>query len=320
MSWHQKNTGNLSPSLLDAWKSSGMKSSGTWEEIFGKGLHTDELFMAWYFANYTNSIASAGKRIYPLPMYVNAALIRPGFKPGQYPSAGPLPHLKDLWKAAAPDIDFMAPDIYFRNFIEWSDKFDFPGNPLFIPEVGNNQSMTQAFYALARHNAMGYSPFSIESLDNDSDNDVARSYRILNQLMPLILENQGKGTMDGFLLDSVDQKIQIRLGNYIFSIKHEYSWAYSNRKTGEIPRTGGLIIMLNPDEFVIAGSGVIVTFEPATNNGSIAGIGIMEEGEYKNRNWIARRRMNGDQSHQGRHMHLPGGEYGIQKVSLYTYR
>lgn len=33
---------------------------------------TEEIFNAWYFATYINEIASAGKAIYPLPMYVNA--------------------------------------------------------------------------------------------------------------------------------------------------------------------------------------------------------------------------------------------------------
>jgi beta-galactosidase GanA len=46
-------------------------------------------------------------------MFANAALVRPGHQPGQYPSGGPLPHLIDVWRAAAPSIDFLAPDIYF---------------------------------------------------------------------------------------------------------------------------------------------------------------------------------------------------------------
>jgi len=79
-----------------------MKNSGTWEEVFGKGLHTDEIFMAWYYAVYTNRVAEAGKSAYNLPMFVNAALIREGYKPGQYPSAGPLPHLRDIWRREQP--------------------------------------------------------------------------------------------------------------------------------------------------------------------------------------------------------------------------
>jgi beta-galactosidase GanA len=311
--------GTLAPELKDIWAKQGMKTGGTWEEVFGKSLDTDEIFMAWYFARYTNKVADEGKKIYPLPMYVNAALIRTGYKPGQYPSAGPLPHLIDIWRAAAPSIDFLSPDIYFRNFTEWAGKYDLPGNPLFIPEVGNTQNMTQAFYAFGKHNAMGYSPFSIESVPNPGDNQVSRAYALLEQLSPLILENRGKGTMEGFVLDSAEQSVKIKLGNYIFNIRHEYSWAYAEKAKGETPRTGGLIIMLNPDEFIIAGSGIIVTFESAIKDGSVAGIGSLDEVQYQNGGWLNGRRMNGDQNHQGRHMHLPGNDFTMQKAVLYLY-
>ena len=110
------------------------------------------------------------------------------------------------------------------------------------------------------------------------------------------------------------------LGNYTFNIRHEYSWAYAQKSEGETPRVGGMIIMLAPDEFLIAGSGIIVTFEPRANDGTIAGIATIDEGQFENGNWTPGRRMNGDQSHQGRHLHLPGRVFGIQKVKLYTYK
>jgi beta-galactosidase GanA len=320
MKYLERNKAKLAPRLLERWSSQGMKSAGTWEEIFGKGLETDEFFMAWYFAAYTNAIAEAGKVVYSLPMYVNAALIREGYKPGQYPSAGPLPHLMDIWRAAAPAIDFLAPDIYFKNFAEWIARYDHPGNPLFIPEAGNSQSMAQAFYAIAQHNAMGYSPFSIEPVGNASDNQVTKAYGLLEQLTPLILENQGKGNMAGFLLDSASQLVQILMGDYLFNIRHEYSWANAVRSDGETPRVGGMIIMNGPDEFIIAGSGIVVTFESAKKDGTLAGIGSLDEGGFVNGNWKPGRRMNGDQSHQGRHMHLQGGQYSMQKVRLYSYK
>jgi len=81
-----------------------------------------------------------------------------------------------------------------------------------------------------------------------------------------------------------------------------------------------MIIMTAPDEFTIAGSGVVVTFQSSAGDGSIAGIASMDEGAFVNGEWVGGRRMNGDEDHQGRHMHLPGGEYGIQKVRLYKYR
>jgi len=297
-----------------------MKTTGTWEEVFGKGLHTDEIFMAWYFAKYTNDVAEAGKREYPLPMYVNAALIRPSFKPGQYPSAGPLPHLKAIWCAAAPQIDFLAPDIYFKNFAEWLGKYDWVGNPMFIPEVDYHQSVTNAFYAFAHHNAMGYNPFSIESAANPENNQFKKGYDVLHQLSSIILENQGRGTMEGFLLDSAAQTAEIRLGGYMFTVKHEYTWPYAVHGEGETPRFGGLIIQVAEDEFYIAGSGVLVTFQSSSEDGKNVGIARMDEGNFILGKWVAGRRMNGDQDHQGRHLNLPGGEFGIQKVKLYKYQ
>jgi beta-galactosidase GanA len=316
----QKNKESLTPELQKAWGKNGFKTSGTWEEVFDRGVQTDELFMAWNFARYTDAVAEAGRKEYSLPMYVNAALIRPGFKPGQYPSGGPLPHLFDIWKAAAPAIDFLSPDLYFKNFAEWVNKYDRPGNPLFVPEAGTMQSMANAYYAIGQLNAMGYSPFSIESLEHPENNQVTKAYDVLRQLTPLIVANQGKGTMAGALLDSADQKVQVQLGDYAFNVRHEYSWPYAARTEGENPRFGCMIIMLSSDEYVIAGRGVVVTFQSRSNEGAIAGIGTMDEGHFVDGKWTPGLRMNGDQSHQGRHMNLPGNGYSIQKVRLYQYK
>jgi beta-galactosidase GanA len=322
-----KKKSELNPYLYEMWEKNGFKTHGNWEEIFGKGPGTDELFMAWFFAKYTNYVAEAGQKEYPLPMYVNAALIRPGYKPGQYPSGGPLPHLMDIWKAAAPAIDFLAPDVYFQNFAEWVSKFDVPiGTPgqiynqFFIPETANNQSVVNAYYAFAQHNVMGYSPFSIESLADPSDNQVSKGYDVLSQLSPLIVANQGEGTMAGFILDSADQKVQIKLGDYIFDVFHEYSWPYAPKTEGEHPRYGGMIIMMSPDEFYVAGRGIVVTFQTNSDDGTLAGIGSLDEGKFIDGTWVPGRRMNGDQSHQGRHLDLPGNTFSIQKVRLYKYK
>ena len=188
--------------------------------------------MAWHFARYTNAVAQAGKKEYPLPMYVNAALIRPDYKPGQYPSAGPLPHLMDVWKAAAPQIDFLAPDIYFPMFAEWVGKFDRNGNAMFVPEVDRHQSVANAFYAIGRHNSMGYSPFSIENVEDPTHGQIGKGYDVLHQLTPMILQHQGRGTMTGVLLDSAAQTAEITLGDYILTVKHEATWPYAPKITG----------------------------------------------------------------------------------------
>ncbi len=313
----------LIPEFREVWEAAGLKTPGTWEEIFGQGLGTDEIFMAWHYARYINRVVEAGKAEYPLPMYVNAALIRPNYKPGQYPSAGPLPHLMDIWRAGGPQIDFLSPDIYFQNFAEWCMKYHRSGNPLFIPEASlSEESAANVFYAIGQHDAIGFCPFSIESIRDPENDRLTKSYEVLLQLAPLILESQGKGIMAGVLLDKENQTQQVQLGSYTLSISHDYSWAWSSRsrESERWPRVGGIIISVGPDEYTIAGTGLIVTFAPNPPVDMITGIASIQEGRYVNGRWIPERWMNGDQSHQGRHLRIPADSFGIQRIKLYRYR
>jgi beta-galactosidase GanA len=322
MQYLSHNKPNLASELSTMWAANGYKTAGNWEEIFGRGPATDEIFMAWYFARYTNRVVEAGKAEYPLPMYVNAALIRPGHQPGQYPSAGPLPHLMDIWRAGAPKIDFLSPDIYFPNVAEWCEKYHRSGNPLFIPEIQLGQlSAVNALYAVGKHDAIGFSPFSIESAEEPVRGSLTNGYDILTQLAPLILDSQGKGKMAGLLPAGAEQRApeQIRLGGYILSVTYERPAAPTGQQQSDVP-SGGLAIAAGPDEFIFAGTGLVITFEPDSPGDSNVGILTAEEGKYVNNQWVSGRRLNGDQTHQGRHIRLPLGKMGIQRVKLYRYR
>jgi len=313
----QKHKDSLIPEFNDTWKANGFKTSGTWTEIFGEGVNTEEIFMAWFYAGYIDHVAAAGKAEYPLPMFVNAALIRPGYKPGQYPSAGPLPHLMDIWRAGAPHIDFLAPDIYFPNFVEWIGKFDRAGNPVFIPEVGRgSENPANAFYAIGWHNAMGFSPFAIESFVKP-DSELARAYDVLSQLAPLILENQGKGTITGVLVDSNNPTKQIRLGDYKLNVKLDAGWG---KPVTPGMLAGSIIISVGPDEYIIAGKSQVITFEPNSAGDPIAGIASIQRGHFVKGRWVTDLYLNGDEDHQGRHLRLSPDGYDIQRIKLYRYR
>jgi len=334
MSYLQEHKEQLIPEFRAAWAANGFKSRGTWEEIFGKGAATDEIFMAWYFARYVNRVTDAGKSEYALPMFVNAALIRPGYQPGQYPSAGPLPHLMDIWRAGAPKIDFLSPDIYFQNFAEWVRKYQRSGNPLFIPEaLPGPVDSVNALYAIGQHDAIGFSPFSVESLDEATSDSLKQSYDLLTQVTPLILEHQGKGEMAGLLPEGPEQRLpqQLRLGDYILNVTFERQLTQPTGPQNPGVQTsagsqsanilsGGLVIATGPNEFVFAGTGLTVTFEVETPGDPIVGILAADEGQYVNGQWIQGRRLNGDQTHQGRHLRLPPGRFGIQRIRLYRYR
>jgi beta-galactosidase GanA len=312
-----KNKTTLSPALSAAWNVLGNKTKGTWEEVFGKSLATDELFTAWYYADFANRIATEGKKIYSLPMFANAALNRPGSKPGEYPSGGPLPHLVDIWKAAAPAIDFLSPDFYNPNFKSWNDLYKREDNPLFIPEIRFEPSVApKTFYAFGHYKALGFSPFSIESTDKPESEPLGKAYNILNQLAHLISKSAAQ--MDGVLIDK-NTTTEVTLGDYLFSFKHDFTLGWSPGAKEDVwPQAGALIIQLATDEFIIAGTGVVVTFAKVNNKGR-AGILAIDEGHFEEEKFIAGRRLNGDQSHQGRHLRIPNDQFDIQKLTLYSY-
>ena len=321
----QQHKETLIPEFRTVWAANQFKTRGSWEEVFGSGPGTDEIFMAWYFARYVNQVAELGKAEYKLPMFVNAALIRPGYLPGQYPSAGPLPHLMDIWRAGAPQIDFLSPDIYFPNFAEWTRKYQRSGNPLFIPEVASGPlNAVQVLYAIAQHDAIGFSPFSIESIAEPTSSLVAAAYDLVEQMTPIIVENQGKGVMAGFLPEGAEQRVpqKVSLGGYTLNITYERSSSSSPVLGAQAADSvsGGLVIAVGPDEFIFAGTGLVVTFEPNSAADPIVGILSVEEGKYVNGQWTPGRRLNGDQTHQGRHLRLPSGRFDIQRIKLYRYR
>jgi hypothetical protein len=336
MDYLEQHRDRLIPEFRESWEIAGSKSSGTWEEVFGPGINTEEMFTAWHFARYTDRVAAAGKAEYPLPMYVNAALVRPNWKPGQYPSGGPLPHLMDIWRAGAPHIDVLAPDIYFPNFEEWCEKYYRSGNPLFIPET--RPVPANLLYALGQFDAMGVSPFGIDdefSRPRTNTPSIGQTYKILAALSPLILANQGRGTMAGIWLDKTNETRKVTLGGYTLNVAHDYTWAYSSgfHETNDWPRMGGLIISTGPGEYTVAGCGLVITFTSNSTEKPIAGIlsideenfadgksGSFSEENSANGGLVAGRRLNGDESHQGRHLSMAPDQCGVQILKLYSYK
>jgi hypothetical protein len=298
----------LAPELRDRWQAAGSKTSGSWETVFGPGRETEDLFMAWNYARYIGAVTAAGKAEYDIPMYVNAALIRPSYAPGQYASGGPLPHSMDIWRAGAPQLDFLAPDIYFE-FKHWADRYDRPGNPLFIPEThGGAEGAANVFYAVGAHQAIGFSPFAIDRGENQEA--LSRSYEILSQLSPLILENQPKGRVAGVALGELTPSQEIVLGDYTLTVTR------AGGRDSSAPDPHGIFIATGPDEFYMAGDGLNVTFSPDTPGPPIVGLGTVEEGRFVDGRWVPGRALAGDDTGQGNRILLRGG---IQRVTVYRY-
>jgi beta-galactosidase GanA len=318
-----KNKQNLQLHLLEKWEENNCPTTGTWTEFFGAGLETEELFMAWHYGLFIQEIVKAGKEIYNLPMYVNAALNSRGRKQGQYPSAGPLSHLLDLWRAASPDVDFISPDIYDPVFTDWCNQYHTNNNPLFIPEIRlEDANAARVFYAFGEHDAIGFSPFSIENVENAEEYPLAKSYTLLNQLSPLLSECQGLNKMNGILLDKNNKECTVERNGYAFTFRHDYTlgWDYRAKDENNWNEVGALIIELSPKEYIVAGTGIVLTFSNVRNDKTITGISFIDEVEFKNEKMISLRRLNGDQNHQGRHLRIPVGVWNIQHIKLYDYK
>lgn len=316
----QTHKSQLAPELRERWQRLGFQTQGTWEQVFGPGQATEETFMAWHYARYTNAVAAAGKAIYPIPTYVNAALPRPGKRPGQYPSAGPLPHLLDVWAAASPAIDLYSPDFYNPDFQAWNDLYTRNKRALFIPEHDFNETVAaKAFFNFGRYNSIGFSPFSIESAPEPQASELAKAYATLAQLDGLLSSYPAGAKRTAVLLDKTNAEQKFTLGNYEFTARHEFTLGWSKgAEQDHWTMAGGLIIQTGTQDFVIAGTGLVVTFRSLTP-GQTAGIARIEEGSYLKGKWQRLRVMNGDQDHQGRHLRIAAGEYGIQQLRLYTY-
>jgi beta-galactosidase GanA len=298
--------------------------TGTWEQVFGAAPATDELWQAWTFGRYVEAVTAAGKRAYPLPMYINAALNRPGVAPGGYPSAGPLPHLIDLWRAAAPSLDMLSPDIYFPDFTARAAPYDRPDQPLFLPEAnqaGKPEAPANAFWAIGEHDAIGFSPFSIEHLPPEGVKDLGAAYALLAQLKPLIVSHDGGKTMHGFRAPvAFDGTVDLTpakasFGAWDLTVTMVDPWTAKDKQ--DVASHGGLVIQTGPDEFLVAGRGITVTF--ATAGGSV-GLESVREVSFRDGAWVDGRWLNGDQTHQGRHVRLPPEGFTVQRVKLYKFQ
>ncbi len=351
------NKKTLHPQMAEKWAAHGSKTAGTWQELFGSDLYTDEIFMAWHYACYVEQIALAARSIYDIPLYVNAAMNSRGRQPGEYPSAGPLAHLIDIWHAGAPTLDLLAPDLYDLGFTGWVEQYKLENNPLFIPEIRLSGDVgVRAFYVFGEKDAMGFSPFSIEDAPEAPQSPLCQAYDILNNLMPLLLEQQGQGTMHGLHFDKENTERIIVDDDLTLTCRHFFTLPWDPRAAEEKPwpEGGAVLIKLAKNDYLLAGSGVVIEFAKTTEKAyetALQALGedgfVLADGETPQtaaaaqqafrgmRQGIASveevrraadgtltyvRSENGDQTHQGRHVRIPTGEYRILHIKLYEYK
>jgi hypothetical protein len=234
----------------------------------------------------------------------------------------------DIWRASAPHIDLLTPDIYAGDFQAWCRQYTRRDNPLFIPEMRRDETGARnVFYAIGAHDAIGVSPFAIDSLESPADAPLKQSYTLLRQLAPLILEHQGMGAMAGFVLDAEHPSITCELGGYELEVALDHAYGHGY----QAEHGYGLVIASGPDEFTGSGYGFQIRFRPATPGPALVGIAAVDEGEYRGGHWMPGRRLNGDETAGGQwwrfppagertgHMPMSGPGAGISRCTVYRY-
>jgi hypothetical protein len=269
----------------------GSRSSGTWQEMFGYGA--DEVFMAWHLSRYTEYVTKAGKEIYPIPMYVNAWLDGSFSKDviPDYPAGGPVSKMLNVWRAGAPSIDLLAPDIYLDDFKRVCAQYTLAGNPLFIPETNPDvRSAANVYYALGQYNAICFAPFAIDGFKEGEAKALGESYGSLAGFLPFWAKHSGKGKNAGFTYTK-DGKESFVLGEY----RIEVQYGQKRDRDNDIPESCGLLLHVAPHEYYLTGRNIQVAFHvPEGSKGSVEIIS-MDDGEFVNGVWKPGRRMNGDE-------------------------
>src|SRR3954468_24547181 len=323
--------GGLRPELAALWDRQGSRRSGTWSEVFGEDWEAEEVFMAWGFARYVGALAAAGKADLPLPMYANAWL---GPQPGQpeagdYPSGGPVGRVIDVWKAAAPALDLVAPDIYVDDAKPVLGDYDRPDNPVFVPE--SRIETGRLFWALGHHRAIGFSVFGIDDLCPGSR--FGRACALLGAMEDVVAAAQAEGRIAGILLEGDETEQRFTLGGY--DVVARIARALLGQMlldagVGEPPppppppsetegaavgptpadaRPFGLVIEEAPDSFLLVGQGVALDFHRDTD---LVEVDSVEEGTFQAGRWVPGRLLNGDE----RLFVLPADDVAAVRIRL----
>jgi beta-galactosidase GanA len=294
------------------------KSPGTWNEVFGPDA--DETFYAWSVARYVEQVAAAGKAEYPLPMYVNAAPRDPFRQqnPMTYSSGGPTWNVLDIWKAAAPSLDLIAPDIYthdFSAYLRTLEQYDRPDNALFVPETGGVDVYARYMFEVLGRGAIGFAPFGMDftgyanfplgaaGVSGDWFNAFALNYRLIAPMQRQLAALSFAGKVWGAAEPTGVHERSLNLGRWQAKLAFGLPQFGVTAPAGNAPPSGGaLIAELGPDDYLVTGCHVRVTFslssaaDPAARRVIFARV---EEGHYDNGQWIFDRLWNGDQTDWG---------------------
>lgn len=296
---------------------------GNWQKVFGN--NADEYFHAWSVAHFIGQVAAAGKAEYALPVYVNAALRDPltNPKPTSYESGGPTDNVIPIWKAAAPAIDLLAPDIYLEGsekILKVIELYDRKDNTLFVPEAGLNANNAKYLYEVIAGGGIGFSPFGIDDNGRGATDaqtaerlaPFAQEYAMAAPMMRELAQWGFEGKIKAVVEheDHADQTINLGAWKAIVSFGASRG---SMPQSDSLPNGKMMIVSLDENKFILIGTRCRITFRPAGDNANRAWQYLkVEEGHFEKGSFKLLRIRNGDETDFG------GPRFGSTPAVLQT--
>jgi beta-galactosidase GanA len=311
------------------------KQTGDWPAVFGDDA--DEFFHAWHIASFCNEVAEAGRAVYPLPVNVNAALADPfdPGEPGEYASGAPTHTVLPVWKAAAPSLALISPDIYMpehKKYMKTLEYYDRPDNPLYVSETGSSQPYARYFFAVLGRQGIGFSPFGLDftgysnyplgarRVTEETLAPFARNYKLFRPMAREWAKLSFEGKVWGVAEPDGDTHTQeLDLGRWDATVTYGRPQFWTDPPEGNDPPSGGAVFArLGPDEYLVTGFHARVDFETSTElDGEKYMYERVEEGRFEDGEWIFERVWNGDQTDWGLNF---TDRAHLLKVKMATYK
>ena len=292
------------------------RQPGSWSEVF-RG-NADELFQLYHQAKYVNEIVAAGKKEFDIPVYINVWLSYPPAElperripvPGiQYPSGGAVQQWVGLWRALAPAVDAIAPDIYGDDAGFVHDvlaAYHRPDNPLLVPEIAKPDSFAKYFFAALGNGAVGVAPFGFDPRGWNILGDVpasghARNFALIGPMVREIAKLNFEGKLKTSVENRGEAQQELDFGDWQATVAYGFPQYDGRRPPGTTDAHGAaLVAQLGPDEFLVAAIDASVSFHlPGRLPGMRMQILSAEEGHYENGVWKPVRLWNGDETDRG---------------------
>ena len=326
------------PEEMREFAADGGKKGTTWKEVFGR--EACEYFMAWSLSKAVGKIAEAGKKIYPIPTFMNCVPNGMGVSDlaGSCPSGGPVPRVHKIWRKEAPAIDIYSPDIYIPMFKMISAPFAAEG-AFVLPETGGGSDVVaKALYSMAAYNTICYSPFGIEALMNPiSENDLlsqtnqepgnwspklgeelAKAYKLLGLCWKRLREARREGKIAAFIREGGFGE-EFHLGTYTVSVYYDDTPPMPGiqvripKRREDAPLGGGFILQENDDTFLVCGVSANIIIEPEYAEQDQVFFLDKREIKLTDSGMVDGRILNGDE----RNYLVLGSELTVQRVKFY---